>query len=300
MTDNKAIIPPELPILPVRDMVLFPGGVLPLTVGRESSLALLNSLEGQERVLGIISQLDPRVEDPTDVDLHRVGTMAKLHKTVKLPNGNLVVFVEGIARIRLVSLVGLKPFMRARIEPVEDVVGGRDAELSALERNARELFRDVVARSPQLSDDLQTVALNIDEPVRLADFIAANLPSLSTLLRQELLETADVRKRLDTLIRELSKGIEVREVRNKLQEQMKAIQKELGDSDDSQVEIEELRAKLDESGMPAEARKECDRELKRLQKMTPASAEYMVARTYLEWMTTLPWAKSSGPEEIEI
>ena len=317
MTDNKAVIPQELPILPVRDMVLFPGGVLPLTVGRESSLALLNSLEGQDRVLGIISQLDPRVEDPTDVDLHRVGTMAKLHKTVKLPNGNLVVFVEGIARIRLVSLVGLKPFMRARVEPVEDVVGGRDSELAALERNARELFRDVVARSPQLSDDLQTVALNIDDPVRLADFIAANLPSLSTLLRQELLETADVRRRLETLVRELSKELEVLELRNKIQEQvqeqvgqsqreyllreqMKAIQKELGESDDSQAEIEELRKKLDESGMPAEARKECDRELKRLQKMTPASAEYMVARTYLEWMTALPWTKNSGSEDIDL
>ncbi len=318
MTDNKTTtIPPELPILPVRDMVLFPGGVLPLTVGRESSLALLNSLEGQDKVLGVISQLDPRVEDPTDVDLHRVGTMAKLHKTVKLPNGNLVVFVEGIARIRLVSLIGLKPFMRARVEAVEDIVGGRDSELAALERNARELFRDVVARSPQLSDDLQTVALNIDEPVRLADFIAANLPSLSTLLRQELLETADVRKRLETLMRELSKELEVLELRNKIQEQvqeqvgqsqreyllreqMKAIQKELGESDDSQAEIDELRKKLDESGMPAEARKECDRELKRLQKMTPASAEYMVARTYLEWMTTLPWTKSSGAEEIDI
>jgi ATP-dependent Lon protease len=257
------------------------------------------------------------VEDPTDVDLHRVGTMAKLHKTVKLPNGNLVVFVEGIARIRLVSLIGLKPFMRAKVEPVEDVVGGRDSELAALERNARELFRDVVARSPQLSDDLQTVALNIDDPVRLADFIAANLPSLSTLLRQELLETADVRRRLETLVRELSKELEVLELRNKIQEQvqeqvgqsqreyllreqMKAIQKELGESDDSQAEIEELRKKLDESGMPAEARKECDRELKRLQKMTPASAEYMVARTYLEWMTTLPWTKSSGAEDIDL
>ena len=196
------------------------------------------------------------------------------------------------------------------------MVGPRDPELTALERNARELFRDVVARSPQLSDDLQTVALNIDDPVRLADFIAANL-SLSTLLRQELLETADVRKRLETLVRELSKEIEVLELRNKIQEQvqeqvsqsqreyllreqMKAIQKELGESDDSQTEIEELRKKIEESGMPAEARKECDRELKRLQKMTPASAEYMVSRTYLEWMTALPWAKSSGAEEIDI
>src|ERR1700726_4599946 len=314
---EKIMVPPELPVLPVRDTVLFPGGVLPLTVGRESSLALLNSLQGEDRLLAVVGQLDPRVEDPTEVDLHRVGTMAKLHKTVKMPNGNLVVFVEGLTRIRLAGLLSVKPFMRASIEAVPDVIGPNDTELSALVRNARELFRDVVGRSPQLSDDLQTVALNIDDPVRLADFIAANLPSLSTLLRQELLETADVRKRLDTLIRELSKEIEVLELRNKIQEQvqeqvsqsqreyllreqMKAIQKELGDSDDSQVEIEELRAKLDESGIPAEARKECDRELKRLQKMTPASAEYMVSRTYLEWMTSLPWAKSSAAPEIDI
>jgi len=314
---EKIKVPAELAILPVRDMVLFPGGVLPLTVGRESSLALLNSLEGTERLLGVVAQLDPRVEEPADVDLHRVGTLAKIHKTVKLPNvNNVVVFVEGLARIRLEGVITAKPFLRARVSPVEDVVGPRDSELTALERNAREMFRDVVARSPQLSDDLQTVAVNIDDPVRLADFIAANL-SLSTLLRQELLETADVRKRLETLARELSKELEVLELRNKIQEQvqeqvsqsqreyllreqMKAIQKELGESDDTHTEIEELHKKIEESGMPAEARKESDRELKRLQKMTPASAEYMVSRTYLEWMTSVPWTKSSGAEEIDI
>src|SRR6202030_577025 len=314
---EKTAVPKELAILPVRDTVLFPGGVLPLTVGPESSLPLLTSLQGEEKLLAVIAQLDPRVEDPTDVDLHRVGTMAKLHKTVKMPNGNLVVFVEGLERIRITSVVSIKPFLCANVESVTNLIGPRDTELYALERNARELFRDVVARSPQLSDDLQTVALNIEDPVRLADFVADNLPSLTTLLRQELLETADVRRRLETLVRELSKEIEVLDLRNKIQEQvqeqvsqsqreyllreqMKAIQKELGESDDSQAEIDELRTKLDESGMPAEARKECDRELKRLQKMTPASAEYMVARTYLEWMTALPWTKSSGAPEIDI
>ncbi len=314
---DKIAVPTELAILPVRDMVLFPGGVLPLTIGRESSLALVNSLEGEERLLAVVSQLDPRVEEPTEIDLYRVGTMAKIHKTVRLPNGNLVVFVEGLERIRFVGLLSQKPFLRGHMEAVANVVGPRDTELSALERNARELFRDVVERSPQLSNDLTPIALNIDDPVRLADFIASNLPSLPTLLRQELLETADVRKRLETLIRELSKEIEVLELRNKIQEQVqeqvgqsqreyllreqiKAIQKELGESDESQTEIEELRKKMDESGMPAEARKECDRELKRLQKMTPASAEYMVSRTYLEWMTALPWTKSSGAPEIDI
>src|SRR6202030_2171763 len=162
------------------------------------------------------------------------------------------------------------------------------------------------------SDDLQSVAMNIDDPGRLADFIAGTLPSLSTLLRQELIETPSVRKRLEMLIRELSKELEVLELRSKIheqvqeqvgqnqREQMKAIQKELGESDDSTQEIDELRKKVDEAGMTAEAKKECDRELKRLAKMTPASAEYMVSRTYLEWMTSLPWNKSSGSEEINI
>ncbi|HET8967301.1 MAG TPA: endopeptidase La, partial [Candidatus Acidoferrum sp.] len=180
-------------------------------------------------------------------------------------------------------------------------------------------FRDVVSHSPQLSDDLQGVAANIEDAGRLADFIAGTLPSLSTLVRQELLETASVRKRLESLIRELSKELEVLELRSKiheqvqeqvsqnqreylLREQMKAIQKELGEQDDSAAEIDELRKKVEEAGMTAEAKKECDRELKRLAKMTPASAEYMVSRTYLEWMTSLPWSKSSGTnaEEIDI
>jgi ATP-dependent Lon protease len=317
MTEKRAPIPNELPILPVRDTVLFPGAVLPLTVGRESSLALLNALQGEVKILGVVAQLDPRVEDPSATDLHSVGTAAKVHKVVKMPNGNMVVFLEGLERIRVAEMVGFRPYMRARIDPQPDEFGPRDSELTALVRNAQELFREVVSRSPQLSDDLQTVALNIEDPGRLADFIAGNLPSLSTLLRQELLETSGVRKRLDTLIRELSKEVEVLELRNKIQEQvqeqvnqnqreyllreqMKAIQKELGEMDEGQVEIDELRKKMEDSGMSAEARKECERELKRLQKMTPASAEYMVSRTYLDWMTTLPWTKSSGNEEIDI
>ena len=314
---KRANVPAELPVLPVRDTVLFPGAVLPLTVGRESSLSLVNSLQGDDKLLGVVAQLDPRVEDPAASDLHKVGTLAKVHKTVKMPNGNVVIFLEGLQRIRLVELLSFRPFLVARVEPEPDFMGDRDPELEALVRNAQELFGEVVNRSPQLSDDLQTVALNIEDPGRLADFIAGTLPTLSTLLRQELLETANVRKRLETLVRELSKELDVLELRTKIQEQvqeqvnqnqreyllreqMKAIQKELGEADDSQQEIEELRKKIEESGMSAEARKECERELKRLQKMTPASAEYMVSRTYLEWMTSLPWTKSSGSAEIDI
>jgi ATP-dependent Lon protease len=317
MAEKKYTVPEILAILPVRDTVLFPGAVLPLTVGRESSLALVNSLEGEEKLLGVVAQLDPRIEDPAAADLHKVGTLAKVHKTVKMPNGNVVIFLEGLQRVNVLELIGLRPFLRARVESQPEITGDVDAELEALQRNAQDLFRDVVSHSPQLSDDLQSVAMNIDDPGRLADFIAGTLPSLSTLLRQELIETPSVRKRLEMLIRELSKELEVLELRSKiheqvqeqvgqnqreylLREQMKAIQKELGESDDSTQEMDELRKKVDEAGMTAEGKKECDRELKRLAKMTPASAEYMVSRTYLEWMASLPWAKSSGVSEIDI
>src|SRR5260370_1177408 len=265
----------------------------------------------------MVAQLDPRIEDPAAADLHKVGTLAKVHKTVKMPNGNVVIFLEGVQRIQVLELMGLRPFLQARVRAEPDITGEADTERDALKRNAQDLFRAVVIHSPQLSDDLQSVALNIDNPGRLTDFIAGTLPSLSTLLRQELIETASVRKRLETLIRELSKELEVLELRSKihdqvqeqvsqnqreylLREQMKAIQKELGESDDSMQEIDELRKKVEEAGMTAEAKKECDRELKRLSKMTPASAEYMVSRTYLEWMTSLPWSKSSGSSEINI
>jgi ATP-dependent Lon protease len=317
MADKKFSVPEVLPILPVRDTVLFPGAVLPLTVGRESSLALVNSLEGDDKLLGVVAQLDPRVEDPSAADLHKIGTLAKVHKTVKMPNGNVVIFLEGLQRIQITDLLSLRPFLRARVEAQPDFSGDADSELEALQRNAQDLFRDVVSHSPQLSDDLQSVAINIDDPGRLADFIAGTLPSLSTLVRQELIETPSVRKRLEALIRELSKELEVLELRSKihdqvqeqvsqnqreylLREQMKAIQKELGESDDSMQEIDELRKKVEEAGMSAEAKKECEREVKRLAKMTPASAEYMVSRTYLEWMTSLPWSKSSGGDEIDI
>ena len=317
VSNVNRIIPEELAILPVRDTVLFPGAVIPLPVGRESSLALLNSLDGAEKLLGVVAQLDPRIEEPNGTDLHGVGTLAKVHKKVRMPNGNIVAFIEGLGRIRVTEVIGIKPFLRARVEEQADLENQPDAELTALQRNVQELFREVVARSPQLSDDLQAEVMNMDSPGRLADFVAATLPSLSTMIRQELLETFSVRKRLETLINELSKEKEVLELRNKiheqvqeqvnqtqreflLREQMKAIQKELGESDDSHAEIDELRKKVEESGMSAEARKECDRELKRLAKMTPASAEYMVSRTYLEWMTALPWNKTSGTEEIDI
>src|SRR5271168_5574120 len=136
MADKKQhVVPETLAILPVRDTVLFPGAVLPLTVGRESSLALVNALQGEDKLLGVVAQHDPRVEDPTEADLHKVGTLAKVHKTVKMPNGNVVVFLEGLQRIRIVELLGLRPFLRAAVEAQPEITGDVDAELEALQRN---------------------------------------------------------------------------------------------------------------------------------------------------------------------
>ena len=196
-----------------------------------------------------------------------------------MPNGNIVAFLEGLSRIRVMEVIGLKPFLRARVEDQPDLENQRDTELTALERNVQELFREVVTRSQQLSDDLQTEVMNQDSPGRLADFVTSTLPSLSTMVRQELLETFSVRKRLETLVNELTKEREVLELRNKihdqvqeqvnqgqreflLREQMKAIQKELGESDDGPAELDELRKKVRRMrGMAAEAKKECEREL---------------------------------------
>src|SRR5690349_22005365 len=137
MAEKKVLIPEVLPVLPVRDTVLFPGAVLPLTVGRESSLALVNSLIGEEKLLGVVAQLDPRVEDPAAADLHKVGTLARVHKTVKMPNGNMVIFLEGLQRIQIVDLITLRPFLRAQVQPEPDIIGEPDTELEALQRNAQ-------------------------------------------------------------------------------------------------------------------------------------------------------------------
>src|ERR1700756_4666689 len=139
MAEKKYIVPEVLPILPVRDTVLFPGAVLPLTVGRESSLSLVNSLHGDEKLLGVVAQLDPRVEDPAAADLHKLGTLAKVHKTVKMPNGNVVIFLEGLQRIQVLDVITLGPYLRARVEAQPDISGEPDSELEALQRNAQDL-----------------------------------------------------------------------------------------------------------------------------------------------------------------
>src|SRR5579885_2893642 len=302
--------PNQLPLLPVRDTVLFPHALLPLTIGRESSIALFQSL-GENKHLGVIAQLDPRVDAPGPQDLHTIGTIAVIHKVIRMPNQNLFIFCEGVSRMRVLEFTALEPFLRGKIEPIREQEPEMTPELEALRQNAISVFQQIVALSPSLSDDLQSIAANIGEIGRLADFMAASLPTLSTAERQEVLNELDVRKRLELVLRKLAKELEVQQLRSKiysqvqdqlsqtqrefyLREQMKAIQKELGEGDEQQREIEELRQKIEAAGMPEEVKNEALRELKRLSRMSPAAADYTVTRTYLDWMVVLPWSKSSG------
>jgi len=300
----------NLPILPVRDTVLFPNAILPLTIGRDSSLKLVGDLKEEEKFIGVITQRDPRVDNPQPVDLFQIGTVAFVHKIIKLPSQSLFIFVEGLQRIAVEEVGQVEPYMIGRTKPLADILPKeKEADFDALVRSVTALFQQVVQLSPTLSDDLQTVVMNIDDPGRLSDFIAANLPSLSSTEKQELLESLDLKVRLERLNRQLMREVEVLQLRSKIQsdvqdqvsqsqreyylrEQMKAIQKELGDADEQQ-EIEELRKKIEAAGMTEEAKKEGMRELGRLAKMSPAAADYHVTRTYLEWLVALPWTKVS-------
>src|ERR1700687_3303961 len=308
--DNRS-----LPVLPVRDTVLFPHAVLPLTVGRESSVLLINSL-GEDKTIIVVAQREARVDVPQPTDLYTVGSLAVVHKVVKMPNQSLFVFAEGLERVRLKEFTQLTPYMQATVETVPEAVPPKTSEIEALQRNVLTLFQQIVAGSPTLSDELSTVAMNIEEPGRLVDFIASSLPSLSTSDKQETLETVDVRVRLGKINQHLAKELEVQQLRNKIQsevqdrvqqtqreyylrEQMKAIQKELGEQDEGQRDTEDLKQKIESAGMPDEVKKEALKELGRLSRMSPMAADYSVTRNYIEWLAVLPWAKTSGGE-IEI
>ncbi|MGO9306487.1 MAG: endopeptidase La [Candidatus Korobacteraceae bacterium] len=301
-----------LPVLPVRDTVLFPHAVLPLTVGRESSVQLINSL-GDDKTIVVVAQREARVDTPQPTDLFAVGSLAVVHKVVRMPNQSLFVFAEGLERVKVTEYTQLTPFMYATVESIPEVPVPKNSEIEALQRNVLTLFQQIVAGSPTLSDELSTVAGNIEDPGRMVDFIASSLPSLSTRDKQDVLETPDVHVRLEKINQHLAKELEVQQLRNKIQsevqdrvqqtqreyylrEQMKAIQKELGEQDETTRDAEELRQKIEAAGMPDEVKKEALKELGRLARMSPMAADYGLTRNYIEWLAVLPWQKSSGVE----
>jgi ATP-dependent Lon protease len=312
--DRPLAIPSELPILPLRDTVLFPNSFMPLAVARESSVRLIDDAIANGKLIAVFTQRDASIDEPRQADLHDIGTATHIHKMFKLPDGSLRLIVQGLARLKLEEVVSTHPYLRARVTAaVEDTNETDRLEIDALARNIKTNFQQVVSLSPLLSDDLQTLAANIIEPGRLADFIASSLSTISTAIKQEVLETLDIRARMDNLNRILIKELEVLELGSKIQsqvqsevgknqreyflrEQMKAIQKELGEGDEQTKETEELQEKIEAAGMPDPVKKEALRELDRLSKMPVAAAEYTVSRTYLDWLVALPWSKRT--EEV--
>ena len=302
-------IPPDLPVLPLRDTVLFPNSFMPLAVAREASVRLVEEANAAGRLIGVFTQREASMEEPMQEDLYPVGTVTHIHKLFKLPDGSLRLIVQGVERVTLDRVVQSRPYLRADVTMAPDQLRDEDRlEIDALQRNIKSNFQQVVSLSPLLSDDLQTLAANITDPGKLADFIASSLATIGTPVKQEILSTLDVRARMDALNRILIKELEVLELGSRIQsqvqsevgknqreyflrEQMKAIQKELGEGDEQAKEIEELRSKIDAAGMPEPVKKEALRELDRLSKMPVAAAEYTVSRTYVDWLVALPWSK---------
>jgi ATP-dependent Lon protease len=307
--ERPLVIPAELPVLPLRDTVLFPNSFMPLAVAREASVRLIDEATSAGRMIGVFTQREASVEEPAQEDLYPIGTATHIHKMFKLPDGSLRLIVQGLARVRLDRIVQTRPYLKAAVSAADELLREEDhLEIDALQRNIKSNFQQVVSLSPLLSDDLQALAANITDPGKLADFIASSLTTIGTAVKQEVLETLDIRARMDVLNRLLIKELEVLELGSKIQsqvqsevgknqreyflrEQLKAIQKELGEGDEQAKEIEELRAKIDAVGMPETVKKEALRELDRLSKMPVAAAEYTVSRTYLDWIVALPWNK---------
>ncbi|HOZ21311.1 MAG TPA: endopeptidase La [bacterium] len=305
---DAARIPEQLPILPLRDTVVFPHIVTPLVVAREKSVQLINDVIAGSRILGLVAQREAEVEEPGLKDVFEYGCAAIILRMLKFPDGSLRVLVQGLSRIRVRKLVQETPYFIGEVETLEEKIAA-STELEALKRNVAIQFQKVVSLVPQLPDELQVVVVNTSNPDKLADLVASNL-NLTLEEKQEILEAVDVKKRLKRLTVYVNRELEVLEMGSKIQdkvqtelgknqreyflrEQLRAIQKELGMGDERSAEIEELREKIAEAQLPEEADKEAMRELDRLSKMQPGAAEYTVARTYLDWMVALPWAKAT-------
>lgn len=303
---QKDHLPELLPILPLKNTVVFPHSVLPLTVGRDSSIKLVEAVAAGNKILGVLTQRDPNIEHPSPLDLYQVGTVCKIVRLMKTPNNAFLLWVQGLDRFQAQEFVQEKPYLVARIEPLHSLVE-EDIETEALAKNVTALFQKMLSLLPNPPLEIHTMASNLSDPGQLADFITANL-DVEVEAKQQVLETLHVKQRLELVLRLLEEENEILEVGSRihsrvqeeigrstreriLREQMAAIKKELGEEEGP--EIEELRRKIKQAKMPKEVHKEALRELERLAEMHPSSAEYTVARTYLDWLTALPWSKTT-------
>jgi ATP-dependent Lon protease len=299
-------IPDELPILPLRGVVVYPQTVIPLTVGQPRSIKLVDDVVSGERLVGLVTAKDPDLETPGPDDIHRIGTLASIHRLFRAPDGTIRMLVQGMERIEVDEFTATEPYLKAHTHALPESVD-ESLEVEALTRNVVQLFTRLAELVPSIPGELITSALNVDDPLQLVYAIATYI-RIDLEEAQALLELQSVEAKLRRLMSILSKELEVLELGRKIQteaqtemekvqreyylrEQLKAIQRELGEGDEQAVEVEEFRQKIVESGMPEEARKEADRELDRLSKLPTAAAEYGVIRTYLDWLTSLPWNK---------
>ena len=302
-------IPSVLPILPLRAVVVYPTTAVPLTVGQSRSVKLVDELTSGERIVGLVASKDPDLETPEPDQLFRVGTAAAIHRLMRAPDGTIRILVQGIARIRIADYTEIEPYLKAHISPSPET-NETGIKIEALVRATVEKFRRLTGLVPSIPEEIISSALNMDDPRQIAYTIATYL-RMDLQLAQRLLEQNSVSSKLRHLLGVLSREVEVLELGRKiekdahtemeghqrdffLREQLKAIQKELGDGDEQTVEINELRENIRLANMPEEAHKEAERELDRLAKLPAAAAEYGVIRTYLGWMTALPWGSTSS------
>ncbi|HTS18914.1 MAG TPA: endopeptidase La [Verrucomicrobiae bacterium] len=310
-TKNVAAVqelPSQLPILPMSDVVVFPHMVAPLLVSNAQSIRLIDDVVAGHRLLGVTWQTDPDADEPRPDQLHPFGCIVRVVRMLKFPDESVRVLIQGMKRMRIVHVETETPYLQAKVAPVDDETEP-SLETSALARNAANQFQEIIGLSPSLPDELRVALVNIDDPGKLADVIAANL-NISLHEKQQLLEAVRVKSRLTLLTSLLNREIEVlhlgSEIQNKvnsalsksqreyfLREQLKAIQKELGETGEQGSEVKELRDKIDKAQMPADVKKVAIKEVDRLATMTPAAAEYTVSRSYLDWLIALPWSKST-------
>ncbi len=296
--------PSVLPVLPLKETVVFPESMTPLAVGQERSIHLIDDVVVGDRMLALVTVKNPAAEQPGWDDLYEVGTRAVIHKMIKVPDGTLRILAQGLDRIRFVAPAGDDPYLVAEFEDLPDVVPD-SPEVEALMRNVQGQFAQIIGLTPYLPEELQLAAANVDDPSALCHLVASTL-RLKTEERQDLLETVDVEERLRKVLRILSRELEMTELGSKIQsqvaseidkgqreyflrQQLKAIQDELGEGDDQQAEINELREQIEAKGLPEDGLKAAQRELARLEKLPPAAAEHGVIRTYLDWILSLPW-----------
>ncbi len=312
--DERIAVPSELPILPLRGTVLYPDLILPIMVGRKRSVKLIDDAMDANRIIGIVTQKRSEIEDPKESDLYSVGVAALILRMIRELDGSQRVIVQGVSRIKVREYIQRDPYYKARVEVLEEGYA-TGVEIEALMMNLKNLFQRAVELAPYLTSELGGMVNNIKSPSILADLIASNL-NVSTHEKQAILETVDVRERLTKVHLILNKEVQVLELGNKIQsqvkedmdrtqreyylrEQLKAIKKELGELDDHSSEIKELREKIKKAKMPPEVVAAAEKELDRLSKIPPASAEYTVSRTYLDWLVELPWSISTE-DNLEI